>query len=230
MTSVTTATATATTAAAKDAAKLGDDYSTFLKLLTEQLKNQDPTSPLDTNQFTSQLVQYSSVEQQIKQNKNLETLISQNETSSLTSAAGYIGQEVTADAQTGSLGSDGMKWSYNLGSNAQSTQVTVQNSYGGTVATLAGSTGRGSHTIAWDGRQSDGTRAPDGKYTLVVKATDSGGNDITTSVKLRGKVTAVESSSDGIDVMLGSTAIPISKISRIDAITAPQNVVSATLN
>ena len=61
--------------------QLSGNFSTFLNLLTTQLKNQDPTSPMDTNQFTQQLVMYSQVEQQIQSNSNLKTLIAQGQSS-----------------------------------------------------------------------------------------------------------------------------------------------------
>ena len=96
--SASNATSTSSTAAkgtaAASRATFGDNYDTFLKLLTSQLQNQNPLSPMDSTQFTSQLVQYSSVEQAIKQNENLEKLIAMQSSTQSANAVGYIGKSV----------------------------------------------------------------------------------------------------------------------------------------
>jgi flagellar basal-body rod modification protein FlgD len=81
-------------------ASLASNSQTFLTLLTTQLKNQDPTSPLDTNQFTSQLTQMTGVEQQVLSNQLLQQLVSQSSGSGVTSAVGLIGKSVTASGST----------------------------------------------------------------------------------------------------------------------------------
>jgi hypothetical protein len=93
---VTPATSASTTSAAANAQKsLSGNFETFLTLLTTQLKNQDPLSPMDSNQFTQQLVQFSQVEQQINSNKNLESLIALTKSQSATSAVSYLGKTLT---------------------------------------------------------------------------------------------------------------------------------------
>src|SRR5579884_3630424 len=84
-------------------AQLSSNFSTFLTLLTTQLKNQDPTSPMDSNQFTQQLVMYSQVEQQINTNDNLKTLISQGTTNASAMAATYLGKKVSVTNGNASL-------------------------------------------------------------------------------------------------------------------------------
>src|ERR1700712_1251997 len=81
---------------ATDRATIAGNFDTFLQLLTTQLKNQNPLDPLDTNQFTEQLVQFSSVEQQLKTNDFLSTLVSNNSNSINSNAVGYIGKTVAA--------------------------------------------------------------------------------------------------------------------------------------
>src|SRR3546814_14925611 len=94
--------ASASSSAASSAAtSLAGDFNTFLTLLTTQLKNQDPTSPMDSNEFTQQLVQFSQVEQQIDMNKNLETMISLMQSQQNSSNLNYVGKVVdvaSADA------------------------------------------------------------------------------------------------------------------------------------
>src|SRR6202789_478055 len=92
----TNATASTATAAGLDGSQqLAGNYNTFLTLLTTQLQNQNPLDPLDSNQFTQQLVEFSSVEQQVNMNTNLQTLISLQQTSDATSAMQYLGSNVT---------------------------------------------------------------------------------------------------------------------------------------
>src|ERR1700754_3604547 len=81
---------------ASDTSTIAGNFDTFLSLLTTQLQNQNPLDPLDTNQFTSQLVQFSSVEQQLKTNDFLEALLLSNGNAASSQAVGYIGKEVTA--------------------------------------------------------------------------------------------------------------------------------------
>ena len=77
-------------------AKLAENFDTFLQLLTTQLQHQDPLSPMESNEFVAQLVQFSEVEQAIASNKSLEKLIDLQNTNQATAAIGYIGQTVEA--------------------------------------------------------------------------------------------------------------------------------------
>src|ERR1700680_868208 len=97
-TTQTSAPATSSAASAGSttgAAGIAGNFNTFLSLLTTQLKNQNPLSPLDTNQFTQQLVEFASVEQQVNMNTNLQTLISMQQTSASLQALQLVGANVT---------------------------------------------------------------------------------------------------------------------------------------
>src|ERR1700750_1940019 len=115
MTVTPAASTTSTSASSQPDARgqLSSNFSTFLTLLTTQLKNQDPTSPMDSNQFTQQLVMYSQVEQQISTNDNLKTLISQGSSSAATLAAGYLGKKVSVTTGNASLSGGSANWTYN---------------------------------------------------------------------------------------------------------------------
>src|SRR5215213_5913920 len=91
------------TAKATDKAAIADNFNAFLLLLTTQLKNQSPLDPLDTNQFTQQLVQFASVEQQLKSNDTLNALLTSSKASAVSTAASFVGMEVTADGTTSRL-------------------------------------------------------------------------------------------------------------------------------
>src|SRR5579872_4304807 len=98
-----TATSTAGQVTVAGSQEIAGNFDTFLQLLTTQLQNQDPLSPLDTNQFTEQLVEFASVEQQINENSNLQTLISLQQTSQETQAMQFIGSNVTINTSTAGL-------------------------------------------------------------------------------------------------------------------------------
>lgn len=95
---------------------LASNYQTFLTLLTTQLKNQDPLSPLDTNQFTQQLTQMTGVEQQLLSNQLLQQLVTANQSSGLSDAVGLIGKTATASSGSGTLTSGQVSWPYTLSS------------------------------------------------------------------------------------------------------------------
>jgi flagellar basal-body rod modification protein FlgD len=186
--------------AAKSATGLAENFETFLTLLTTQLKNQDPLEPLDSNEFTSQLVQFTSVEQSISTNQNLEKLVSLTAMSSANAAVSYLGKEVTAEGTTSRLADGQAKWAYSLPLSSSQTTLTVTDKLGQAVFTTQGQTTDGSHTFEWDGTNSSGFPVPDGTYNLLVKAKDSLGNEITSKTEVTGIVRSV-AFEDGIPVL-----------------------------
>src|SRR5271167_1458343 len=163
-------------------AQLSGNFDTFLQLLTTQLKNQDPTSPMDSNQFTQQLVEYSQVEQQINTNSNLQTLITQGTTNASAVTTGYLGKNVSVTNGNASLTNGAATWTYNLGTASATTQLSITNASGQTVYTGAGSTAAGNNTFNWNGEDANGNQLSDGTYKLTVTATDQSGATVTTSV------------------------------------------------
>src|SRR6266567_2316815 len=116
--SSTAATSSATSAATStpgvDKNMIAGNFQTFLTLLTTQLKNQNPLDPLDTNQFTQQLVQFAQVEQQLKQNDQLATLISIEKAAQSTNALAFVGLTVAVDGQTSPLTGGQASWSFTV--------------------------------------------------------------------------------------------------------------------
>ncbi len=230
ITPTSTAAANPAASIAQTASKgLANNFDTFLKLLTVQMQNQDPLSPLDTNQFTQQLVSFTGVEQSIQQNKNLETLIAEMRGQSLNSAASYIGQDVTANTDLAVLGKTGARWNYTLDTDAISNKLNVTTERGEIVATFTGEKKRGDHAFSWDGKLPNGTTAAPGKYRLVPVAKASDDSDVTSRVQLVGRVEAVESGTNGNKLIIAGLPVDLSKVLRIAAPAAPQNVVSSNL-
>jgi flagellar basal-body rod modification protein FlgD len=195
--------------------QLSGNFSTFLTLLTTQLKNQDPTSPMDSNQFTQQLVEYSQVEQQIDTNTNLQTLISQGTTNASAVTTGYLGKKVSVTNGNASLSGGAATWTYNLGTAAASTQLTVTNASGQTVYTGAGSTTAGNNTFNWNGQDNNGNQLSDGTYKLTVTATDSSGGTITSSVASAGTVSQIDMTGSSPKLVIGNMEVSPSDIAAV---------------
>ena len=197
--------------AAASEKQLAGNFDTFLTLLTTQLKNQDPMQPMDANQFTQQLVQFSGVEQSIRTNKNLESLLGVARSSQSADAVSYIGREVTAEANQAALKNGGASWSYELAGPASEAALVITDASKKVVAVLAGETTNGSHAVTWNGKDSSGAILPDGVYTLQVTATDDNKEPVQVRQTVKGVVDGVDTSGDepllslnGISVGLGS--------------------------
>ena len=179
---------------------LADNFETFLTLLTTQLKNQDPLEPLDSNEFTAQLVQFTSVEQSIATNKHLESLVALSSTNTANAAVSYLGKEVTAEGITSRLSDGQAKWSYSLPLASAQTTLTVTDILGRPVFSAPGETTDGSHSFDWDGTDTNGAPLPDGTYNLQVRALDSLGNEITSKTEVTGIVRGV-TFEDGVPIL-----------------------------
>ena len=194
--------------------QLSGNFDTFLQLLTTQLQHQDPLSPMDSNQFTQQLVEFSQVEQQIDSNTNLQTLISQGTSQSGAYATSYLGKTVTVAGGQGALTDGKAQWTYNLAAAATSTTLTVTNANGQAVFTGSGQTTAGNNTFSWNGEDNNGNQLADGTYTLSVSASNSG-TAVTTAVTSAGTVSEVDMTSGSPQLVIGSMEVPLSSIGEV---------------
>jgi len=171
---------------------LASNFTTFLQLLTTQLKNQNPLDPLDTNQFTQQLVQFAGVEQQLKANEQLTTLVSLQQTAQSTQALGFVGKTAVVDGNTAALTNGAVVWDLNVPTSSN-VNISITNSTGQTVFSGSYDVKAGDNqAFGWDGKGNDGTQWPDGKYTLTATAADSAGNSVAVSTRLQGVVSSVD--------------------------------------
>src|SRR5262245_45811376 len=153
----TSTSSTSSSSTGVDRDTLASNFQTFLTLLTTQLKNQNPLDPLDTNQFTQQLVQFAQVEQQLKQNEQLATLVSIEKTAQATTALAFVGLNVAVDGQTAALKNSSATWSFQVPKPINAT-VTIKSSTGQTVYSGSFAMDTGLQTFNWDGRDNAGTR------------------------------------------------------------------------
>lgn len=195
--------------------QLTGNLDSFLTLLTTQLRNQDPLDPLDTEKFTSQLVEFASVEQTIQTNKHLETLIGLQAAADRDGALALIGKTITIESDRGANLGAGAEWSYELPNGAASVRLTIVNDQGQPVAQFSGDPARGAHAFVWDGKQSDGSAAPSGVYSLLVQAKDASGAAAPFTVQSTTKVTGVLFREAGPALETGVGAISLSSVKRV---------------
>ncbi|MEQ8747933.1 flagellar hook capping FlgD N-terminal domain-containing protein [Pyruvatibacter sp.] len=199
-------------AAATSSSKLSGDFDTFLTLLTTQLKNQDPLEPLDSSEFTNQLVQFSGVEQSIATNKNLEQLLNLTFANFATDAVGYIGKEVVAESQTAILTDGNAQWGYELSAAAEEVQFFVTDIAGRLVHSDTASNLSGNGTFQWDGKDAGGRQLSDGSYNLRVIATNASGEEVPVTMKQSGIVTAVEFDNNTPVLTVNGSGIQLSDV------------------
>jgi flagellar basal-body rod modification protein FlgD len=192
---------------------LASNFETFLSLLTAQLKNQDPLSPVDSNQFTAQLTQMAGVEQQLLTNDLLTSLLDAQQTGGLGQATQYIGKEATAAWSAVKFEDGEATWSYELATDAKEAKLQVLNSSGQVVwSGDAPDLEEGVHDFTWDGKTTGGGQVSDGVYTLKVTAKDSAASTVESQVLVRGMVTGVEMYDGQPYLTIAHSILPLSSV------------------
>jgi flagellar basal-body rod modification protein FlgD len=197
---------------------LADNFQTFLTLLTTQLQNQNPLDPLDTNQFTQQLVQFAGVEQQLKSNDQLKALLELEKTAQSTQALIYVGHTVAVDGSTQHFNGSA---TWNLKAERDSTAaITITNSVGQTVYTGNFALSQGNASFMWDGKGNDGTQWPAGTYKLTATAKDASGKDVAIATEIQGIVDSVDLTATPALLSIGGENYTTDQIRRVIRPTA----------
>jgi flagellar basal-body rod modification protein FlgD len=204
----------AASATGVDKGTLASNFQTFLTLLTTQLKHQNPLDPLDTNQFTQQLVQFAQVEQQLKQNEQLATLVAIEKSAQSTTALAFVGQTVTVDGQTAALANGRATWTFNV-PKPVSAAVTIRSATGQTVYTGSFTMQPGQQNFQWDGRDNAGVQWPAGNYTISITAKDTAGQAVSVPTEIQGLVDSVDLTQSPPTLMIGGQKFTIDKIKRV---------------
>ena len=191
---------------------MSNNFGDFLKLLMSQLKNQDPSSPMDTNAFTQQLVQFSQVEQQINTNSNLNSLIQLTQGNALLQSSALVGK--TVDLKTDQLslqdGQAQVKW----GTGAPGTvNVGVYNASGIKLRDATVDTTANDGTWTWDGKNNAGISQANGAYT--VKVADATGGTTTVPFDVVAKATGLQRSGTELKLQLGASTADLSAVQSV---------------
>jgi len=219
MTTVSPISTTGTTAAssvsgALDNTEIASNFTTFLQLLTTQLQNQDPLSPLDTNQFTQQLVEFAQVEQQMKSNDQLTSLVALEKSAVASTALAYVGATVVVDGSTAQLTNSTANWSMNVTKPSTAT-ITIKDSTGQNAFTGTVAVNPGTQAFTWNGRGNDGRLWPDGSYTLTATAVDANNQSVAISTEVQATVDSVDLTQDPPQLSINGQNYTLDKIKRI---------------
>jgi flagellar basal-body rod modification protein FlgD len=217
-TTVASATSTSSSTASNKTAStattgIADNFQTFLTLLTTQLQNQNPLDPLDTNQFTQQLVQFAGVEQQLKSNDQLKSLIDIEKSAQATQALVYVGNTVAVDGSTAQFDTSAT-WNFQTEKDTSAT-ITITSSTGQTAFTGSYSLKQGNSSFVWDGKGNDGVQWPAGTYTMTATGKDSSGNSVAISTEVQGIVDSVDLTSSPPLLSIGGQSYTTDKIKRV---------------
>jgi flagellar basal-body rod modification protein FlgD len=196
MTTITSTPVSSTVPAASTAGLVGNteiasNFTTFLQLLTTQLQNQDPLSPIDTNQFTQQLVEFAGVEQQMKSNDSLSTLVTLQQSAQTTSALALVGATVVVNGSTAPLANGKANWTLNSTQPATAS-ISIADSTGRTAFSGNVTVNTGNQTFTWNGQGNDGTIWPAGNYTLTATGTSASGQTTAISTQIQAPVDSVD--------------------------------------
>lgn len=191
---------------------LSNNYELFLSILTTQIRNQDPLNPMESAQYTEQLVQYSSVEQQIKTNDQLGDLLSVMAATTASSYVSYLGTNVTAAGNTTSLKDGEAEWTYDT-PEAGKARIEVRNNLGAVVFSEDADLSYGRNSYSWDGRTTAGSTAPEGEYTISIARYDANNRPtVPVATEISGTVDGIEFTSSGAVLQIGGVYVSASSV------------------
>ena len=193
--------------AAKAKSATTDAQDRFLKLLTTQLKNQDPLNPMDNAQMTSQLAQISTVDGIEKLNATLQKLVASSLDGEALQAAGLVGHQVMVAGSSLQLGDNGAVGGLQLDAAADQVSVTIKDLNGLVMRTLnLGDLDPGTHNFTWDGMTNAGAKAVNGNYGIEVAAKRGTEKVVAAALQL-GAVSNINRSTQGITLNLGNLGL-----------------------
>jgi flagellar basal-body rod modification protein FlgD len=209
----TTGSSTANKTASEKTTGIADNFQTFLTLLTTQLQNQNPLDPLDTNQFTQQLVQFAGVEQQLKQNEQMKELIALEKSNQATQALIYVGNKVAVDGSSQQFNGSA---TWNLDAPVATTaKISITSATGATAYSGTFSVNKGNASFMWDGKGNDGVQWPEGTYKMTATYLDSAGKEVAIPTEIVGVVDSVDLTATPPLLSLGGKNYTTDQIKRV---------------
>jgi flagellar basal-body rod modification protein FlgD len=213
-TAATSSSGTSAQTGTSSLASLSSNFNDFLQMLMTQLQNQDPTNPMDTNEFTQELVEFSGVEQQINTNTSLTQLIQLTQAGEVMQASAMTGKQVTVSSNQVPLQNGQGTIQFSTPS-AEPVDIAISDTNGNKLSDNMMMSVKGTNTWIWNGTNSSGATMPDGTYQVVVTAENSDGTTSTLSTSVIGTATGVQSQSSGMQLELGSLTVPFSSVQSV---------------
>ena len=190
---------------------LSSNFNNFLTMLMTQLQNQDPTSPMDTNEFTRELVQFSAVEQQIATNTSLTRLIELTQAGEVMQSSAMIGRRIAVESDQLPLQSGQATVRFTAASD-QPVRVAVLTEKGDTITEQAISAKRGVNDWMWDGKNANGKAMPDGAYRVAVQTVGTDGKTAALPYQVVGTASGVVTENKAVTLQLGAVTVPFSAV------------------
>lgn len=207
-------------------AALAEDFSQFLQLLTIQLQNQDPLSPMETNEFTNQLVAFTGVEQQINTNQKLDSLVAMQLGNVTGSALGYIGNDISyISSEFNFDGTSDVPIKYSLNETAVESTLRILDESGSIVYETSAATAVGQNEFIWDGTDGKGNTLEPGTYSVVVDALNANDEGVDSTFVVSGRVTGIETQNGSVFAIVGERAVSLGNVLSVNL---PQAVSTAT--
>lgn len=194
--------------------ELTDNFQGFLQMLMTQLQNQDPTNPMDSSQFTTELVQFSGVEQQISTNTNLATLIQLTQGNTMVQSAQIVGKQVEVTSSQLSLQSGEAGVAFTTPS-SEPVAIAVTDANGNQIYDTTVTSSAGSNAWVWNGQNASGGTEPDGAYTVSVSSIGSDGSTTALPFSVIGTVTGLTNSGSAVDLQLGQLSVNMSSLTSV---------------
>lgn len=199
---------------------LSENFDQFLTMLTVQLQNQDPLSPMDSTEFTNQLVMFSQLEQDIKANENIEQVIALQKSAETTAALSYLGKNIKAESSIVLLDGGKTEYAYDMPAGAETASITIFDADGNIISVQPAETTPGQHNSTWNGEDDQGVLQSDGIYSILVSAVDADDVPLATpTVYFKGTATGVTQEGGDTLVQVGPINIPVGSIVSAETFT-----------
>ncbi len=203
--------ATAAATPLRNGLRLSADLGTFLTLLTTQLRNQDPTQPMDANQLTQQLVQFATVEQGLTTNATLERMLALQQSGQLAEAAALVGRRVAMESEVLPLQSGAAELNLPAAGRARVARVEISDAAGTVIRTQDVALGAAA-AWRWDGRDARGTTRPDGAYRVSVSGRAADGSAVPLAFTVGGTVTGAGREGGNLVLRLGAATVGFDRL------------------
>ena len=217
--STSTSSSDASATASSALSSIADNFNSFLTMLTTQLQNQDPSSPMDSDTFTSELATFAGVQQQVNTNTNLATLISLNQDSQVTAGNGLVGEKATFTGTQIPLQSGAGSINFTTTA-AEPVAIAVTDASGNVVRTAQETSAAGSNSWAWNGKDDSGNTLSDGTYNIAVQTQDATGTNSSVPFTVNGIITGISKSSGGVSVQMGAETVDMNNVNSLTPVGA----------